>query len=169
MSCSLQPGGMLATGELDGAALAAGVGDMFMPADGDGAALAAAEAAGAGLPLGSGLDVAYSQAWLAPGVQAATVAATRPVPASAAPRRKPRRVTAASMIPAGSLASETEWVVVSGSWGVTVSMGRHGTRPERGFDGTFVTIGRVPGAKYMRMRARCCPCLLYTSDAADDR
>src|SRR5450756_1413658 len=160
MSCSLQPGGMLATGELDGAALAAGVGDMFMPADGDGAALAAAEAAGAGLPLGRGLDVAYSHAWLAPGVQAATVAATRPVPASAAPRRKPRRVTAASTIPAGSLASATGRDGIRGSWGVTVSMGRHGTRPERGFDGTFVTIGRVPGAKYMRMRARCWPARL---------
>ena len=122
---------------------------MFMPADGDGAALAPAEAAGAalpagaGLPLGSGRDVAYSQAWLAPGEQAATVAATRPVPASAAPRRNPRRVTAASMSPAGSPASATGWDLVSGSCGVTVSMGRHGTRPERGPDGTFVTIARV--------------------------
>jgi hypothetical protein len=132
---------------------------MFMPADGDGAGLAAAEAAGAALPasaglaaaeaagaalaLGSGLDVAYSQAWLAPGEQAATVAATRPVPASAAPPRNPRRVTAASMSPAGSPASATGWDVVSGPGGVAVSMGRHGTRPERGPDGPFVTIGRV--------------------------
>jgi hypothetical protein len=61
------------------------------------------------------------------------------------------------MIPAGSFASATGRDGVWGSCGVTVSMGRHGTCPERDLDGTYVTIARVPGAKYMRMRAHCCP------------
>jgi hypothetical protein len=146
---------MLPTRELDGAAPRAGAGDMFVPADGDGAALAvdavhavgAAGAVGAGLSLGSGLDVAFPRARPAPGVQAAPVAApvtaTRPIPAGAAPRRNPRRVTAASVSPAGPPASAMGLDVASESCGVTVSMGRHGTRPERGIDGTFVTIGRV--------------------------
>src|SRR5664279_4490478 len=161
MSCSLHPGGRFAIADADGTALGAAVGAMLMLGAADAAALAAAEATGAALPLASGFDVAYCQAWPAAGAHAATVAATRPVPARAAPRRNPRRVTARSMSPAGgppgvllgvppaALPSGVDWESCS----VTVSMGRHGTRPERGPDGTFVTISRVRRAKHMRMRA----------------
>jgi len=80
----------------------AGVGEpgaMDMP----GVALGAAVAAGVD-GSGWGFEVAKFQPGAAAGAQAATVAATRPVPASAAPRRKPRRVREASST-VGSVAS----------------------------------------------------------------
>ena len=93
-----------------------------------GGVLGAADAGGV-LGAGWGRAVAYSQTGALAGAQAATVTATRPVPARAAPRRNPRRVREAS---------STAGPVVSGSgrdggmlpWGVVVSMDRDGTRTE---------------------------------------
>ena len=96
-SCSLQPGGMLAAG-CDGT----GVGDAG-PMDIPGVALGIADAGGV-VGTGWGFDVAYAHTGAAAGAHAATVTATRPVPARAAPRRNPRRVREASS-PAGSVVS----------------------------------------------------------------
>ncbi len=109
--------------------------------------LGAADAGGV-LGEGWGLAVAYSQTGALAGAQAATVTATRPVPARAAPRRNPRRVREAS---------STAGPVVSGSgrdggmlpWGVVVSMDRDGTRTDPTLGMTFgpFAVGR-PSPEY---------------------
>ena len=111
MSCWVQPAGMFGSGEAE--AEAAGEAEAAAVAAADAAAEAAGVAAGGVVAAPGVAGAPKLQAGTAAGAQAATLTATRPPPVRPAARRKPRRVIALDVVPAGS-STRSAWDVAGG-------------------------------------------------------